>query len=76
MSEQMIYCGPKIERLGVRQFAVFRGGYPSHIAQEMEKSAAFAAMFVPVSGLLTMRKKLSDSTSAESVLFKTVLKVR
>lgn len=63
-----VYVGPSVQRLGLSQYAIFNGGIPGHLKQELERHPALASLFVPVSRLARAREELKDPTSALSVL--------
>lgn len=63
-SDQIIYVGATIQRLGLQQFAVFRGGVPDFAQDAVKDCPDLAELFVPVDRLNQSRRDIQRTGSA------------
>lgn len=53
--QRLIYCGPNIPGGELRQFTIFRGGYPKYLSELFIECSAIKELFVPVADLARTR---------------------
>lgn len=68
----LIYCGPEVASVGLRQFSVFKNGLPANVL-ELE-CKAIHALFKPVEDLAKVKSQIAIKGSKENQLFNNVLK--
>ncbi|MFF2794979.1 hypothetical protein [Lysinibacillus xylanilyticus] len=68
--QQLIYVGPQVK--GVQRFSVFKGGYPKHLENHLEKCPAFKQLFVPIQKLNEVQMSLNDSGTVEAMFYQKV----
>lgn len=56
--EKLIYVGPNLRNHALIQYAVYIGGMPKHIDNELEKVPELAKLFVPISKLEHAQKQI------------------
>ena len=69
-NETLIYCGPNVPSLNLRQFDTFNNGLPKHLSEVVTKNKALNAMFKPISKLVATRNNLNIKGSSDYLLFK------
>lgn len=70
--EASIYIGPSIP--GLTTNTIFRGEYPPHIKDMIEKKPAIAGLIVSLDGLQESRKALNKSGHILNINFQKLLK--
>lgn len=68
--EPLIYCGPTIATLNLRQFDTFSTGIPARLETVIKKNPALKKMFKPASKLVTTRQNLKVTGSADYLFYK------
>jgi hypothetical protein len=63
-SDQIIYVGASIDRLGLQQFAVYRGGIPEHAQAAVKECPDLAELFLPIEQLNRARRDIQRQGSA------------
>lgn len=71
-NETVIYCGPTIRKVDLRQNQVFNAGIPETYSEVIQECPAIKSLIVPVSQLPKVKSALSVSSSPESILYKKV----
>lgn len=62
-NDQVIYVGPTIAKIGLQQFAVFRGGVPEYIKPAVKQCGDLAELFKPVELLNHARREIQRQGS-------------
>ena len=70
--EQLIYTGPNIGRGKLRQYAVFRGGIPPHVAALFEEMPDLKRLLVPISELARTQEKITVKGTLEHKAFESL----
>lgn len=63
-SDQLIYVGASIDRIGLQQFAVYRGGIPEFVQDAVKACPDLAELFVPIGQLNQARRDIQRQGSA------------
>lgn len=63
-SDQIIYVGASIERIGLQQYAVYRGGIPEFAQDAVKACPDLAELFVPITQLNHARRDIQRKGSA------------
>lgn len=63
-SDQIIYVGASIDRIGLQQFAVYRGGIPEFAQDAVKAFPDLAELFVPIGQLNQARRDILRQGSA------------
>ena len=71
-SGPVIYCGPGIPKMGIRQYQVFSGGMSFIIKQAIEKIPEIEKLIVSCSELTSMREKISTRGTPENLYYEQV----
>lgn len=57
-SDQVIYVGPALTKIGLQPFAVFRGGVPEYLQSAVKDCSDLAELFVPIVQLNHARRDI------------------
>lgn len=71
-AQRFIYCGPNIPGGALRQFSVFKGGYPDFAAGIIEECPAVKELFVPAKELARARVDITITGTALNQLYREV----
>jgi len=63
-SDQIVYVGASIDRIGLQQFAVYRGGIPEFAQDAVKACPDLAELFVPIEQLNQARRDILRQGSA------------
>lgn len=70
--ERLMYVGPNIPGGRLMSGQVFRGGYPPHCRDLLEKVPEIRKLFVSVDRLMEVQRKLKEPGSNEARLYAAV----
>jgi len=69
VSKQVVYCGPTISKMGIVQFAVFKGGYPANVSAAIAEYPDIEKLMVPIEELGEFRMQIAKAGSEPHRLF-------
>jgi hypothetical protein len=70
---RMVYCGPNIPGGALQQFTVFKGGFPLHLAELVEKCPAIKLLCVSPDQLQATRIGVTVKGSASNIAYGEVI---
>lgn len=67
--KHVVYCGPNITEMGIVQFAIYKGGYPTNVLSAMANFPDIKKLMVPIEGLSEFRIKMVQAGTEPHRLF-------
>ncbi len=72
--EHCVYVGPNVPGGALCAFQTFKGGFPAHVQEILDRTPAMKTLFVPVGDLAGARMKLKDPRTILAQTYKATVK--
>jgi hypothetical protein len=72
--QRLIYCGPNAVGGSLRQFMVFKGGYPEHLKKQIQECPAIRDLCVPISEFNRTKMAVNTPGTAANQYYNDILR--